>query len=409
MHLRPACVRRVGIALLLLPGVPAHGACPGTSACQLNLGCGPTAIVVGPGASLQGAINSAPSGSTICVLPGTYSGKFDFHGKAITLVSQSGPVQTILQGSGSPSGPVVTFQTFEAADSVLDGFGIRGGTAPFGGGIYIANASPTIRNCIVSGNGATGNQYSRGGGIWVTGATSRPSLRCLAVNGNFADYAGGGLASAGSADPFLRESLFSANRAKFGAAIAVHLNGRLDVATTQFLDNNATTDGGAIHSGNTYGNVLVRRCWFKNNSAVSKGGAMWVPAGLAEVTNSTFEGNRAKIGGALASGYGGMVSVASTIFVRNTSTSGGSAALADAFPASSNTSVVNHYNGFFANTGGAFSNTYGNLGLVLADPLLGTCCPGPGSPAIDAGIPDVHFLDPNQTRNDMGACGGPPP
>jgi hypothetical protein len=54
-------------------------------------------------------------------------------------------------------------------------------------------------------------------------------------------------------------------------------------------------------------------------------------------------------------------------------------------------------------------NTYGDVGLLMltADPLGGSCCPGPGSPTINAGIPDPHFVNPNGSRNDMGACGGP--
>jgi hypothetical protein len=133
---------------------------------------------------------------------------------------------------------------------------------------------------------------------------------------------------------------------------------------------------------------------------------MWIPGGLADVINSTFDGNQAAEGGGIAAGYGGMVNVASTLFVRNTTTNAASAALVNAN--GSNTSVVNHYNGFFGNTIKDYTNTYGDLGLLIADPLLGgSCCPGPGSPAIDAGIPDFLFNDPDGSRNDMGACGGP--
>jgi len=135
---------------------------------------------------------------------------------------------------------------------------------------------------------------------------------------------------------------------------------------------------------------------------------MWVPAGLADVVNSTFDGNQAAEGGGIAAGFGSMVNVASTLFVRNTTTNTASATLVNA--QGSNTSVVNHYNGFFGNTGTnfKFKGTYGDKELLIPDPLLGgSCCPGPGSPAINAGIPDFHFNDPDGSRNDMGACGGP--
>ena len=135
---------------------------------------------------------------------------------------------------------------------------------------------------------------------------------------------------------------------------------------------------------------------------------MWVPGGLAEVLNSTFDGNRAAEGGGIAAGFGGMVSVASSLFVHNTTTSSASATLVNANPVASNTSVVNHYNGFFGNTGTDYLSTYGDLDLLTSDPLIAnSCCPAAGSPAIDAGIPDFLFDDPDGSRNDMGACGGP--
>ena len=129
---------------------------------------------------------------------------------------------------------------------------------------------------------------------------------------------------------------------------------------------------------------------------------MWVPAGLAQVLNNTFDGNQAAVGGGIAAGHGGMVDVSSTIFVNNAG-----AALVNTAPVGSNTSVVNHYNDFFNNTGGTFLDTYGDVDPLLVDPQLNTCCPVPGSPVIDAGMPDSLFVDPDSSRNDMGACGGP--
>jgi hypothetical protein len=210
-----------------------------------------------------------------------------------------------------------------------------------------------------------------------------------------------------SANPYLRSNLFEGNKAPYGGAIGVAWSGRLDLGWTQLLANQASSDGGGIHSGAPYGNVLVRQVWFKGNKAGSNGGGMWVPAGLAEVVNSTFDSNQAAEGGGLAAGYGGKVSVASTLFVRNTTTNPGSATLVNAN--GSNTSLVNHYNGFFGNTGTNFKNTYGDKGLLIAgtDPLGSSCCPGPGSPAINAGIPEIYFNDPDGSRNDIGACGGP--
>jgi hypothetical protein len=384
---------------------PSLAACPGVSACAYNKGCPTGSTPVSPGQSIQAAINAAPCvGATLCVAPGTYSGLINFHGKPITLISSGGPAVTILDGGGS--GSVVTFASAEGKDSILDGFTIRNGKAPYGAGVYINGASPTIRNSIVAKNAATG-KGAKGGGVGVLGAQAGPAITCTQFLGNTAVYSGGGLMSIYSANPYLRSDYFEGNSAPNGGAIGVAWSGRLDLGWTELLSNQASSDGGGIYAGLPYGNVLVRQVWFRNNTAVTHGGGMWVPAGLAEVVNSTFQGNQASEGGGIAAGDGSMVDVASTLFVRNTTTNPGSATLVNA--QGSNTSVVNHYNGFFGNIGINYKNTYGDKALLIptADPLGGSCCPPPGSLAINAGIPDIYFNDPDGSRNDMGACGGP--
>lgn len=379
---------------------PLLAQCPGRSACVFNQGCPDDSMKVTPDDSLQMVIDAASSiGATLCAEPGTYTGLINFHGKPIKLISSGGPGVTILDGGGS--GPVVTFASAEGKDSILDGFTIQNGNAPFGSGIFIQRSSPTIRNSILTMNTAT----ARGGGIWVGGEQASPSITCTHFLGNSAQYSGGGLTSDYSANPYLRSNLFEANHAPYGGAISVAWSGRLDLGWTELLHNTAGGDGGGMHVGVPYGNVLVRQVWFRGNTASGYGGGMWVPAGMADVVNSTFDGNQASDGGAIAAGYGSMVSVASTLFVRNSTTNPASGTVVNA--QGSNTSVVNHYNGYFGNVGPNFSNTYGNKGIQLLPSFGASCCPNPGSPAINGGIPDLHFNDPNGSRNDIGACGGP--
>ena len=391
------------VSLTLAQPAAAAG-CPGISRCVVHTGCPAGSTQVSPGQSIQAAINAAANGAKICVKPATYMGNINFNGKRITLVSAAGPLTTILKGTGT--GPVVTFKKFEAADSILDGFTITGGKAGNGGGVLVQNASPTIRNSIIKGNMATGAGFPRGGGLFATGASAKPSITCVQFASNSASYSGGGLATGGFADPYLRDDDFELNTALYGGAIAAYSSGRLDLGRTSFFNNSAAVDGGGIHSGVTYGNVLVRNCWFKGNRAGANGGSIWVAAGMAQVANCTFDGNQAAVGGGIAAGFGSMVDVESTIFVNN-----GTPALVNTSP--SDTSVVNHFNDFFGNTGSpAYQATYGDLGLLALDPQLGAgsaaCCPIAGSPVLGAGNPDIHFNNSgNGLRNDMGACGGP--
>ncbi len=92
----------------------------------------------------------------------------DFKGKAITVTSGatsfSDANSTILEGSGNTA--VVTFDTMEPPQAILNGFTVRnGGNADPNscGGIAISNASPTVTNNIVTANqrcGISVNNYA---------------------------------------------------------------------------------------------------------------------------------------------------------------------------------------------------------------------------------------------------------
>ena len=115
--------------------------------------------------TIQACLVQAAATDVITVKPGTYLENVDFLGKAVTLRSQDGPGTTTIDGN--QAGPVVTFQTAEGNDSVLEGFTIRNGLvgSTDGGGIYILDASPTIRQNVITDN-VTGAYAS---GITVDG------------------------------------------------------------------------------------------------------------------------------------------------------------------------------------------------------------------------------------------------
>jgi len=108
-----------------------------------------------------GGDRRGPQGAYVSVSPGVYFENIDFHGKDIVLLA-SGP-DTVIDGGGN--GSVVRFASGEGPGAILDSFTIRGGAAPFGGGILIQDSSPTIIRNVIVGNSAAG----AGSGIYIGG------------------------------------------------------------------------------------------------------------------------------------------------------------------------------------------------------------------------------------------------
>ncbi len=121
-------------------------------------------------ATIQQAIAAAAPGDTVLVAPGTYIENLTFLGKAITVVSESGPAVTVIDGNWA--GPVVGFAEGEQRTAVLRGFTVQHGASSFGGGgVFIQNSSPTIAdNWIVSNGACTGaGVYSSFGSPLIQG------------------------------------------------------------------------------------------------------------------------------------------------------------------------------------------------------------------------------------------------
>jgi hypothetical protein len=114
--------------------------------------------------TIQEGIDAAYSGGKVMVADGIYTGvgnrDLDFHGKAITLQSENGPENCIVDCEFEGRG--FYFHSGEDSASVVQGFTIRNGNADKGGGIYCEWSSPTIKGNIITENTAS----SDGGGIY---------------------------------------------------------------------------------------------------------------------------------------------------------------------------------------------------------------------------------------------------
>ena len=137
------------------------------SAATLNAA---TIHVPADSATIQAGIDGASSGDTVLVADGTYTGDgnryLTFTGKNIVLRSQNGPSVTIIDCGGSPSQQHMALHLHTGVDStaVIDGFTITNAydTSSYGAAVVCDDASPTIRNCVITGNDCSGILCSQG-------------------------------------------------------------------------------------------------------------------------------------------------------------------------------------------------------------------------------------------------------
>jgi len=135
--------------------------------------------------TIQEAIDAAWDCDIVIVLDGTYTGggnrDLNFGGKAITVRSENGPTNCIINAEGTDLNPHrgFIFQSGEGPDSIVEGFTIKNGYAADGGGIACeSSSSPTVSHNIISHNTAT-----EGGGIACLNNSS-PGITNNTIAGN---------------------------------------------------------------------------------------------------------------------------------------------------------------------------------------------------------------------------------
>jgi len=333
--------------------------------------------------TIQAAIDDSNDGDTIIVADGTYTGNgnrdIDFLGKAITLRSENGPENCIIDCNGTEAKPHrgFFFRHGEDANSVLEGFTITNGYADFAGGGILCNGNLTISNCIITNNRAKDD----GGGIACSG--SSPTIRNCIITKNIAEvWEGGGIRFHSCKGATLDNCLITENSAKYGGGI-----------------------GSSGDNSPIYRDIIVTNCTFSANSA-QYGGAVYARDGSKpSMVNCILWGDTALYGPEIA--LSSMWPVA-FLYVSFSDVQGGEAAVYDR------------------------SFLYWGPGNTDAAPCFADPCNGDyhlksqadrwdpniidwvtdtsTSPCIDAGNPGCPLgdepNDPNNLRINMGAYGG---
>ncbi len=159
------------------------------------------------------------------------------------------------------------------------------------GGAVFSEGDLTLTDCTFEDNYSDDD-----GGAVAVDPGSLTVTRC-AFGGNAADDEAGALRKKSAGTATVTDSTFTDNEAYGGGGGAIEINGpaSLTVTGSTFTDNTADEEGGAIETAD--GLLTVRTSTFTaNESTGSDGGAIDAASG-AEITDSTFDRNRAESDG----------------------------------------------------------------------------------------------------------------
>ena len=211
----------------------------------------------GPKKTIQAGIDASSSADTVTVADGTYTDTgnrdLDFGGRLITLTSENGPETCIIDCWNDTQ--CVSFTSGETSAATFEGFTVRNAEpwGGYGGGIYIASSSPTIRDCVFE-NCSGG----RGGGIYSTGGN--PTVSGCAFYGCSATKDSTGMGG--------------------GAYVA---DGSLTIDGCIFVGNSSVSYGGGLAVA--FAEAVVTNCFFSGNNGAKGAGAI----SFSSTTNLTLD------------------------------------------------------------------------------------------------------------------------
>ena len=257
--------------------------------------------------TIQAAIDAAAPGDTVWVAKGVYRGPFTLK-KKLLLFGDAGPESTFLDGGDS----VRVLHVEGVKGGGLIGFGVRGGKAVAGGGVYcVRDTLFSVEYCGLTKN-------------WESGIAFWQCVNVKVSDCVFTENQGSAL-QMNQTTGFLQNSKFVGNQGTGGAALyLVESEFVLPARNLLFEDNRASeTVGGAILADSS--RLTLSACTFRRNSSAVAGGALGaVNRSFVSVSRCEMIENRAAQGGAIH-GDASQLLIGYCVFVRNTATAGGSA------------------------------------------------------------------------------------
>lgn len=242
---------------------------------------------------IQAAIDASADGDVIEIAAGTYapSATLNTLGKAIELhgaTGRDGTPATMITGLSNKR--VIQCVTGEGPGTVLENLVITAGSAGYGAGCYCDGTSPTIANCIFSGNMVSAS-FGSGGGLCLFNSNAVVT-NCLFTE-NDARY-GAGLKIVGLA-PTISHCTMSQNSGTYGVGIDLSYTfARVEECT---VTANVGYQGGGVRC--VSGHPTLTQCTIHENVAYSsgEGGGVYIEDGEATLVGCSITANEAFTGG----------------------------------------------------------------------------------------------------------------
>ena len=274
--------------------------------------------------TIQSGIDAAADGDTVLVADGIYKDdgnvNIDFKGKQIIVKSENGPKSTIITCSYTPYTRGFSFSNKETVDAVLEGFTIRNGRYPNGGGIYILNSSPTIRNCVIEWNRAVdeGRSTGQGGGIYAKNSNVL-IIECTIRNNQAESTYGGGIFFEGDKEDldFFPNRIYQPSISK---SVIVQNTGS-GIHSIEYIQTHIkkseisrNTLRGIVATSFQRGGTLISDCVISQNTG---GGVECGEFSILKIQNTIIQQNTGNIGGGISGGPSAEIEAINCVIAQN--------------------------------------------------------------------------------------------
>ncbi len=269
-----------------------------------------------------------------------------------------------------------------------------------GGGVYLYQATADIRGNRITGSYGNEEYIGMQGGGGVYAYHGEFTMENNVISGSYNYKYGGAVCARFSPASLSGDSLYSNSVGSYGGAVSAERDTMI-LSGVVITGNSSGTFGGGIHGKAAY--FEIENTIVANNSALL-GGGIYPDSCMGDITNNTFDRNTAVIsGGGIYLQGPGALDMRNNIFSYS---SPYGASILD---------LTNHtylYNNCYGNSPGDYSGPTPDSTNIYRDPHYSDTTAYDyhllvHSGSIDTGDPDIAYNDPDGSRADQGAFGGP--